>query len=236
METLSPWINGLIDSLTATRLILNTNIESRNRLALILLDSTLEVSFKNYLSYVKDIKKLPDNVLKNREELHKIVKRNTTFGKDIWDSIDYFYDKRNDLYHEDVGKTLPDLSILDFFNLVIFIIDQLFSINSQALIKNPNEVLVKISTKKIGINKTKSKIEAIIVAVGYSNKIASSSEIKDILNRLGYKQMLTPSQINTLMKNKYYKHYFYYDRKESTWTLSDVGQDEYYRMLAEYGE
>lgn len=236
METLSPWVIGLIDGLTATRLILNTNIESRNRLALILLDSTLEVAFKNYLTYVKGIKKLPENVLKNRGELHKVIKKHINFSKDVWDRIDYFYDKRNELYHEDVGKTLPDVSIFDFFNLVIMVIDKLFSINSQALIKNPDEVLVKISKKKININKTKSKIEAIIVAIGSVGSVSSSSEIREIMDKMGYKEAITSREINAFMHNKYYKHYFYYDKKINMWILSDAGQDEYNRMLVEYGE
>jgi len=236
MENPSPWITGVIDGLTATRLILNTNIEGRNRLALILLDSTLEVSFKYYLTYVKRIRGLPDSTLRYREELHKIVKKHTNFSTDVWDAIDYFYERRSELYHEDAGKTLPDKSIFDFFELVIAIIDQLFSINSQALIKNPNDVLIKISRKKININKTRSKIEAVVVAIGSVNAVPSSSEVKEILDKMGYKTRVLPAQISSLIKNKSYKHYFYYDKKSKMWTLSDTGQDKYNGMLIEYGE
>lgn len=235
MENSSPWVGGLIDGLTTTRLILNTNIEGRNRLALILLDSTLEVSFKHYLTYVKKIRNLPDSVLMHREELHKIVKKHTNFDKRVWDAIDYYYERRSELYHEDAGKTLPDSSIFDFFGLVIVLIDRLFLINSQALIKNPNDVLIKIARKKIDINKTKSKIEAVIVAIGFAKTISSTSKIKEILDKMGYKIPIKPSEISSIMKNRSYKHFFYRER-ENIWTLSDAGQDKYNEMLVESGE
>jgi hypothetical protein len=236
MANLNPWLIGLIDGLTATRLILNTNIESRNRLALIILDSTLEVSFKNYLIYVKGIRNIPEDKLENRNELHKIVKRHTNFSEDFWKRIEYFYEKRCELYHEDAGKTLPDNSIFDFFNLVIKVIDELFSINSQALIKNPNEVVVKIPKRKININRVKSKVEAIIIAIGKLEFVKSQIEVIEELKRMGYKENLKPGYISKIMSNKNYKHYFYFDRNNNMWTLSDTGWDKYNRMMIEYGE
>jgi len=233
MEAQSPWIQGLIDALSAAKLILNTNLETKNRIALIILDSTLEIGFKNYLHYVVGIKNLPENVMKNREDLHKVVKKHIKFPKETWEGIDYFYERRNDLYHEESGLTIPEGSIFGFFTLVIAVVDELFSINSQSMIKSPEALLVKVEKKKIAINETETKAEAVIAALGSVKELSSAGEIKEILERMGYNRDITTGEINTILHRKSYKHYFYYDKEKRTWLLSEEGQDLYYKILIE---
>ena len=45
-----PWLNGILDGINASNLIRASTIEHKNRFAFILLDSTLEITFKNFLN------------------------------------------------------------------------------------------------------------------------------------------------------------------------------------------
>jgi len=53
-----PWLKGIAETLSAAKLVMNSGLATRNRHALILLDSALEVSFKEFLLYVVGIKDL----------------------------------------------------------------------------------------------------------------------------------------------------------------------------------
>ena len=80
-----PWIRGLVETLTAVKLLRRSSIETRNRQALILLDSVLEIGFKNFLNYEKKLKLDKGSaIFKFRDSLHKVVKKNT---KGLFDSL-----------------------------------------------------------------------------------------------------------------------------------------------------
>ncbi|MFC1690871.1 hypothetical protein ACFL0W_01710 [Nanoarchaeota archaeon] len=228
----TPWIHGIIDTLTGAKLILNSSIEGRNRLALILLDSGLEIGFKDYLTYIEGIKKIDPNALRNREALHKIVKKKTNFPKSIWESIDYFYVIRCGLYHEDSGKTITNKGILDFFNLLIHIFDTLFSISCQEMIKEPKSLMKTEEKRRIKINQLNSLKDVIITAIATS-QCKDSREIVNCIKKMGSKKDFTASKVTTYMRT--YSHLFYFDETKRYWTLTDEGQDIFYELLNIYG-
>ena len=109
-----PWIRGLVDALTAVKLLRCTSIETKNRQALILLDSVLEIGFKNYLIFEKQIKLEKTNpVLQFRDKLHKLVKEKTSglfeikpwTDNQVWQLIDFYYEARCNLIMS-VGQCL----------------------------------------------------------------------------------------------------------------------------------
>jgi hypothetical protein len=142
MARTKPWVAGLIDNLAGSNLIRSTGIQHRNRLALVLLDSGLEIAFKNFLEFEKNFN-IPKGAMREREQLHRIVKKHTSFDDDIWRRVDFFYKLRCDLYHEESEKTMTDSLIKEFQELVELLIDQLFGIESRKLIPTNKEMLFK---------------------------------------------------------------------------------------------
>src|SRR2546428_3399862 len=102
---LPPWVRGLADNLAAAKLLLDSTLESRNRLALILLDSALEIGFREYLENVKKITGLDEEAMKHRETLVKVVRRNSRIIEDDWTRVDFFYVLRCNCYHESASLT-----------------------------------------------------------------------------------------------------------------------------------
>src|SRR6266566_2225171 len=221
-----PWIPGIAESLSASKLIMNSTLATRNRHALILLDSTLEIAFKEFLVYVVGIKDLEPTHVEYRDVLHKIVKRHTDFSKDVWDSIGFFYERRCDLYHEDAASTLSDEMVFDFFNLVIWIVDRLFGTEIQGLIQSPEDLLKVTERTPIDINTVESRIDAVVVAVD-GRRFANSRDISRELARLGYKRILTPGEISSLMSNTSYRHLFHVEDSIGGIGLSDAGTRRY---------
>jgi hypothetical protein len=112
-----PWTRALLENIIATDIVLKSNLEYKNRYALILLDSCLEIAFKEYILRVKKFN-LP---LKAdfRKNLHKMVKKHSSFNKILWDKIDTYYDLRCKLYHEEAATSLTKTEIVDFREEVV---------------------------------------------------------------------------------------------------------------------
>jgi hypothetical protein len=62
-STISPWLRGIIDTLVGARLISQSAIPHRNRLAVILFDSAFETSCRAYLTHKAKIKLSDSQVL-----------------------------------------------------------------------------------------------------------------------------------------------------------------------------
>jgi hypothetical protein len=233
-----PWARGLVETLTAVKLLRHSSIETKNRQALILLDSALEIGFKNFLIYEKEIKLEKDNpVLQYRDKLHKVVAEKTEglFGEGdwsdqkVWKLIGFYYEARCDLYHEIAEKTLSDSSINDFYDLVAFVLDKLFAIYCKDLVPAPLQVLPIEDRPLVNLKKLRKPIELIIVAVAHS-KSRRPRDVKVALGKLGSKRRLTASQIATYLNN--YSDLFDRDVGTGLIELSDQGLIRY-RDLAE---
>lgn len=243
MNRLSPWLRGLIDGLDASNLIRLSTIPHKNRIALIILDSTLEMSFKNYLENVKKITNIPDEKWKHREQVIKIVKDNITFDDETWQQVNYFYKLRVGLYHEDASKTVPDETISNFQELVEFMINQFFNTKSsdltaipQNLIPIPHDELLQHAevknslSQEIPINKIPEKINVIVVAVKES-KSKNPVEINDVLKRKGFRGEISNNTISIYL-NSTFSYLFY--KTEDAWILSSEGEKRYDELRRTY--
>lgn len=230
-----PWINGLIDGLSASNLIRSSTIENKNRIAFIILDSTLEIAFKNYILNVKKLPNIKDSTWRNRETVNKIVKKHTDYETDTWNEVDYFYNIRTGLYHADSEKTVSDTIINDFHDTVEFFINNLFNVQSSKMVPLTQSLIhSEISNKensenKISINKIPERINVLVVTVGESES-KDASEITEFLMKKGYKGKIPNNVINTNL-NHFYKHFFYFDE---CWKLSEEGQERYSLMKKSY--
>lgn len=126
-----PWIKGLYESIIATDIILKQHLEQRNRIALILLDSTLEIAFKEYLvnesgNNYNDQKLL--SLFKNRTDVQNEIKNYVKIKKDTWSKIDHYYRLRCKLIHERATVGIHDNEIKDFREVVEKILSKLYKL------------------------------------------------------------------------------------------------------------
>ena len=230
MSRIPPWVFGLIDGVAASNLIRESLIEHKNRIAFIILDSTLEQIFKKYITNVKKINNVQDSTKwEKREFLIKLMKNKTDFAKETWDDVDFFYNIRTGLYHEESEKTVTPSIVGKFQELVEYFINELFGVRCSELIPltpslMPTKEDIELKTTgTIPINLIKEKINVLIVAVAES-KSKSSAEIKDTLRKKGFKQKISTSVITVYLSGKSYQHLFYFD---DYWKLTEEGKRKY---------
>lgn len=123
----APWARGLLENVIATDLILKSKLQNKNRYALILLDSCIEITFKEYIVNVLK-HELNKDKTKFREYLVKHLKDKTDFDEALWDKLNYYYGLRNQLYHERATPTLPTEDIIDFRQTVCTVLGKLLNL------------------------------------------------------------------------------------------------------------
>lgn len=116
-----PWTKGLYEGVIAADLISKQRLEQKNRVALIVLDSTLEIAFKEYLvnesdTPYSDAKLL--TIFSKRSDVHNEIKKYVSFKPVIWKKIDHYYRLRCKLVHERITVGIDDGQIQDFRELV----------------------------------------------------------------------------------------------------------------------
>jgi len=226
-----PWIIGLIDGLCASNLIKSSIIAHKNRFAFIVLDSTLEIAFKNFLVNEKKITNIPETTWKFREKIIKILKNHAKFEKDVWSDINYFYKLRVGLYHEDAEKTVTDETVNNFQELVEFVIDNLFGIESSAIVPLTQSLLPFRESMQEGIpiNRIPQKINVLVIAVAES-KSKDPNELNEFLKKKGFRGELSNNTMSVYLGNTM-KHLFYFDEY---WRLSEVGKSRYEELRKSY--
>lgn len=126
-----PWTKGLYEAIIAIDLILKQRLEQKNRICLILLDSTLEIAFKEFL--VNDSGKVFNDIrlfklFNNRQQVHDEIKKYVRFSSSIWKKIQHYYQLRCKLLHERATVGIGDYQIEDFRNTVQRVLKKLFKL------------------------------------------------------------------------------------------------------------
>jgi hypothetical protein len=127
-----PWVKGLYEGVIAADLIAKQRLEQRNRIALIVLDSTLEIAFKEYLVnesgvVYNDAKLL--SIFNNRSSVQTEIKKYVKLSVVIWGKIDHYYRMRNKLVHERVTVGVSDHDVGDFRDVVEGVLKRLFKLS-----------------------------------------------------------------------------------------------------------
>jgi len=126
-----PWTIGLCEGIIAADLISKQDLEQKNRICLILLDSTLEIAFKEFLvndsgtSY-SDTQLL--SIFPNRANVQREVSRYKRIGQEVWKKIDYYYKLRCKLVHERATVSISDSQIKDYREVVEGVLKTLFNL------------------------------------------------------------------------------------------------------------
>lgn len=126
-----PWSKGLYEGIVAVDLLFKRRLDEKNRICLILLDSTIEIAFKEYL--VNDSGEYYSNsqiksLFEKRHLVHKEVKKFIELKESIWKKINFYYNLRCKLIHERATVGIPDDQIEDFRDVVEKVLKKLFDL------------------------------------------------------------------------------------------------------------
>lgn len=237
-----PWLAGIVDTLVGANLIRQSTISHRNRLAVVLIDSAFETACRAYLRYKAKIKltdahRYRDNLIKTVKDKLKGVEAG------VWDSIDYYYNEiRCDLYHDSAGKTITDVSLLEYKETVEFIIDTAFDIQT-AMIVNSGLSKVQSGTPSVKDNsnidndiqwdKLSGKVDKLLVAISEIHP-KNTTDVNEFFKREGVPlRLLQTDFTNIVARNKGSKNFFYYNKELRQWELSGTGRFKVRQILQE---
>ena len=126
-----PWVAGLLDSLAAQEIIGQQKFETKNRIALILLDSTFEIALKEYIVHTDGLDqkgKSLEQLFKQRDAVISVVKQKISFNPDTLRLIEHYYLLRNKLIHERATVDVTESDIKIFRRAVDECLKNLFQI------------------------------------------------------------------------------------------------------------
>ena len=130
-----PWSEGLQDSIIAADMISKTTLSQKNRIALILIDSTLEIAYKEYLVNEKGIGIAAFSKLSNRADIQKEVLKHISVSAVTLKQIEYYYKLRNDLIHQRATPNINDDQVQKYRSVVEHLLKKMFGLkfDSEAL-------------------------------------------------------------------------------------------------------
>lgn len=124
------WTIGLYESIIAIDKISKLNLSQGGRIILLLLDSTIEIAFKEYL--VNEINNYSDSRLKslfsNRLEVHKEISQKIQLTDEEWSIINYFYNQRCDLVHRKATSNINVEELKEYQKVVESVLKKMFGI------------------------------------------------------------------------------------------------------------
>ena len=117
-----PWTLGLVEGIAAVDILSRQKLETKNRIALILLDSNFEIALKEFIVHRVDLfppKQFPDSrirhLFQSRQSVVNEVSKKVNIPKRLLDKANHYYTLRNKLIHEraTVGVTNSDVDNYD---------------------------------------------------------------------------------------------------------------------------
>ena len=126
-----PWVKGLYEGIIAFDILRKKKFEQGNRLGLILMDSTLEIGFKEYLvneseNYYSDAKLR--ELFRSRHKLHELMETDYGINKTELDKVRYYHEIRNKLIHERASVSISDEDLYNYRGVVERILHQLYDL------------------------------------------------------------------------------------------------------------
>jgi hypothetical protein len=131
----APWTLGLIESMAAVSVITRQRFETKNRVALILLDSNFEIALKEFIVHRDDL--FPPSVY-NDAKIHQLFKRrqdviNEVTGKmpipaHLVTIANHYYAMRNKLIHERATVGITDADVHSYTETIQAVLKILFGL------------------------------------------------------------------------------------------------------------
>lgn len=134
MDT-KPWTIGLVEAMGLIEVIGKQKLETKNRAVLILLDSNLEIAFKEFIVNRTDLfppHKYNDakilDIFSRRSNVIREVTAHITISPDILSKITHYYGLRNKLVHERATVGITDRQVDDYRKTVESVLRSLFEL------------------------------------------------------------------------------------------------------------
>ena len=131
-----PWTLGLIEAIAAVDVINRQKLQTKNRIALILLDSNFEIALKEFIVHRTDLFPAKDygdtriQVLFSKRHLvvAEVLKR-VSIPQHLLDIANHYYSMRNKLIHERATAGLADADIEAYRSAIEEILSILFKLS-----------------------------------------------------------------------------------------------------------
>jgi hypothetical protein len=126
-----PWTQGIIEADAAVELIRHQRFDQKNRLGLILLDSTLEIAYKDFLvnesgGHYTDAALV--SLFRSRHQVETEIKKYVTISATLWRKLRFYYGLRCNLVHERAAAGITDDEIQDLQATAHRVLSKLFKL------------------------------------------------------------------------------------------------------------
>jgi hypothetical protein len=132
----SPWTLGLLEAVSAVDSIQKLKLETRNRIALILLDSNFEIALKEFVVHRPDLfppQNYGDAKIKEMfSARHKVVaevKKIMGLSDKLVQKANHYYGLRNKLIHERATVGITDADVANYRDTIEKILEKLFDLD-----------------------------------------------------------------------------------------------------------
>jgi hypothetical protein len=129
VTTQKPWSAGLLESIIAVDLISKSTLDQKNRISLIILDSTVEIAYKEYLVNETSIGMNKfQNIAQNRSGVQAEVLNHLSIPTATVKKIEHYYKLRNDLIHQRATPNVSDAQVGDYRAIVESLLRDMFGL------------------------------------------------------------------------------------------------------------
>jgi hypothetical protein len=131
-----PWTLGLVEAIAATDIVLKQRFDTKNRIALILLDSSFEIALKEFIVHRHDLfppKTYTDShiasLFRDRRQVIAAVKAAvTSIPQQLIDKARHYYLMRNKIIHERASVGITDNDVTSYRETVESLLKILFKL------------------------------------------------------------------------------------------------------------
>jgi len=130
-----PWTLGIIEAMGMLEIVQKQKLDTKNRIALILLDSNFEIALKEFIVHRTDL--FPPHAYNDAKILQIFARRNlvinevkahVTLSATLLGKAQHYYGLRNKLIHERATVGITDAMITDYRRTVELVLKKLFKL------------------------------------------------------------------------------------------------------------
>ena len=130
-----PWTLGLVEAIGAVEIITRQRLETKNRIALIMLDSNFEIGLKEFIVHRKDLfpprqfgNAAIQKLFKKRHDVIDAVSQQIAIPQNLLNKAQHYYDLRNKLIHERATVDIADSDVDNYRSTIEKILTILFDL------------------------------------------------------------------------------------------------------------
>jgi hypothetical protein len=130
-----PWTLGLVEAIAAVDLLRRQkSFQTRNRIALLLLDSSFEIALKEFIVHTQGLSlggKSLEQIFEQRDAVIKIVRQKVDFDSVTLTKINHYYLQRNKLVHERATADITEADVDNYSETIQGVLTKLFGLSFQ---------------------------------------------------------------------------------------------------------